>query len=355
MGNEYLGTVNLDVMTRRALFLVACLAFTACGDLANPAAAVVNNQKIPIEEVQEAVGDFRASREFQRLSEQGDPDALTREFEQTFLSQLIRRAVLVPRGEDLGISVTEAELTEQLDQIEGEFPSESAFLEALKEQGLTLGQLEQLVRDRALEEKLRAEILEREGPDEAQLRAYYEENTDEFTETATQHILMRDRSLAVDIAEQLQAVASQQIEDLFAQLARRHSRDRSNRQLGGELGFNPPGSFVPAFEAAADELAIGEVSDPVKTRFGWHVLRVIDRRPQPFDAVRGQIQAELGLPSDDEIWNEWVKEAYSAADVRVNPRYGEFNLETQQVESASARTVPGAEEPETSPLVTPSP
>lgn len=342
-------------MRRRALLLLVCISFGACGGLVDPAAAVVNDEKIPLDEVQDAVADFRASTEFQRLAQQGDADAITREFEQSFLSQLIRRAVLGPEAEELGLSVTDAEVQEQLEQIQAEFPSEPAFLEALKEQGLTLAQLEQLVRDRALEDKIRTEVLEREGPDDAELRAFYEDNTDDFVATATQHILVRQRALAADLARQLQAAEPDAVEDLFAQLARRHSRDRSNKRMGGELGFNPPGSFVPAFEAAADELEVGEVSDPVKTRFGWHVIRVIDRRPQPFEQVQEEIQVELGAPTDDEIWNDWVRQAYVDADVRVNPRYGEFNLDTQQVESASARTVPGAEEPEASPLVTPSP
>ena len=355
MGDEHLGTVNLDSMRRISLLLVACFAFGACGGLVDPAAAVVYDRKIPLEEVQNAVEDFRASPEYERLARQGDADALTREFEQTLLSQLIRRAVLAPKAEELGVSVTDAEVQEELDLIEAEFPSEAAFLEELKENGLTLEQLTQLVRDRALEEKIRGEILEQEGPGEAELRAYYEDNTDDFIETATQHILVRDRALAADLAARLQAASAPEVEDLFARLARRHSRDRSNKDTGGELGFNPPGSFVPPFEAAADELEIGEVSDPVRTRFGWHVIRVTDRQPQPFEEVQEQIQVELGSPTDDEIWDEWVKQAYIEADVRVNPRYGEFNLETQQVESASARTVPGAEEPEASPLVTPSP
>ncbi|MDQ4065747.1 MAG: peptidyl-prolyl cis-trans isomerase [Actinomycetota bacterium] len=342
-------------MTRRALLFVACIAFSACGELLDPAAAVVNEQKILVEEVRDAVADFRASPEFERLANQGDADAITREFEQSFLSQLIRRAVLAPKADELGISVTDAEVDEELQRIEDEFPSESAFLEALKEQGLTLTQLEQLVRDRALEEKIRAEILEREGPDETELRAYYDDNADDFVETEAQHILVRERALAEDLAARLQAAPRGEVDELFPRLAERHSRDRSSRDLGGELGFNPPGTFVPPFEAAVDALDIGEISDPVQTRFGWHVIRVTDRRPQPFEQVREQIQAELGLPSDDEIWNEWVKQAYIDADVRVNPRYGEFNIETQQVESASARTVPGAEEPEANPSVTPSP
>ncbi|HEV3471686.1 MAG TPA: peptidylprolyl isomerase [Actinomycetota bacterium] len=332
------------MMRRVWLASIAFILLAGCGGLLAPAAAVVNDKKITTEEIQTAVDDFKASQEFKRLAEQGDEDAITREFEQSYLSQLIRRAVLEPKATELGISVTEEDVEEQLDDIKAEFPSESAFNEALKEQGLTLEQLRQLVRDRALEEKLRAEVTAAAAPDEAELRAYYENNLDDFLETDTQHILVDERALATTISRQLRMAPKSEVDDLFDRLAKKHSKDKSNKAIGGALGYNPPGSFVPAFEEAADALEVGEISAPVKTRFGWHVIRVNDRRPRPFAQVEESIQVELGAPSDEEIWDGWVAEAYEAADVKVNPRYGEFNPETQTVEDVSARTAPGAQE-----------
>lgn len=332
-------------MSRRFLFLcVVLLLLAGCGGLLAPAAAVVNDQKITIEEIQDAVADFQASQEFKRLAAQGDADAITREFEQSYLSQLIRRAVLEPEAERLGISVSDDEVAAQLEDIKAEFPSESAFNEALKEQGLTLEQLTQLVADRALEERVRAEITAASSPDEAELRAYYKDHLDDFRETEMQHILVDERPLAADISRQLRTAPAKEVDDLFARLAKKHSKDKSNKDLEGALGFNSPGSFVPAFEAAADELDVGAISAPVHTRFGWHVIRVTGRRPQPFARVQEAIQVELGAPPDEEIWDEWLVDAYEAADVKVNPRYGEFNPETQSVEDVSARTVPGAQE-----------
>ncbi|MGH2757346.1 MAG: peptidyl-prolyl cis-trans isomerase [Actinomycetota bacterium] len=326
--------------------LVALISLfaTSCGGLLAPAAAVVNGKKIPIEEVQQAVDDFKTSREFERLSQQGDAAAITRDFEQSYVSTLIRRAVLGPEAAELDIEVSDEEVQEQMDQIQAEFPSESAFQEALKEQGLTLDQLELLVRDRALEEKLRAEVTDRAGPSEGEMRAYYEDHLDDFQETETRHILVSERALAAQLSRQLRAAPKKEVEDLFTRLAKQHSKDKSNKALGGALGFNPRGSFVPAFEDAADRLAVNEISQPVKTKFGWHVIWVTGRRPTPFDQVREQVQVQLGAPSDDEVWDEWLHEAYEDAGVKVNPRYGEFNFETQQVEDVSARTVPGGEE-----------
>ena len=322
---------------------LAALVLAACGNLLEPAAAVVHGTKITIDEIQQAANEFEQSPEYKRLAQQGDADAITREFEQSYLSSLIRRAVLKPEAKELGIEVTAAEVQDQLDAIAGEFPSQSAFEEALKEQGLTLDQLTQLVADRALEEKLRAEVTTDVGPSEAELRAHYEENPEDFQETAAQHILVDKRTLATDIARQLQDAPKGEIEGLFKRLAAQHSKDNSNKDMAGDLGYFTPGDFVPEFQEGADALEIGEVSDPVRSEFGWHVIRVTDRQKIPFEAAREQIAAEIGGTSEEDAWQAWVRAAYEAADVEVNPRYGEFNLSTQAIEDASPRTVPGAE------------
>ncbi|MDP9067513.1 MAG: peptidylprolyl isomerase [Actinomycetota bacterium] len=333
--------------------LVACGAFvllaSGCGDLLEPAAAVVAGQKITVDEISADLNRFAASAEFKRLSEQGDAQELKRQVEQQLLTQAIRRAVLEPKAAEFGITVSEEELTQRLDEVKADFETEAAFEEALKEQGLTFDQLEELVRDSLLEEELRAKVTENAGPTEEDLQAFYEENEARFQETAAQHILVEGKALAQRLSRQLQAAPPRQVETLFAKLAKEHSTDQSNAGRGGDLGFFSPGEFVPPFEAAAADLEIGEVSDPVKTEFGFHVIRVTDRRLAPFEDVVGQIEQELGTGAADEAWEEYVAQAYEEADVKVNPRYGEFDEETFQVVDPSAEDVPGAEVPDETP------
>lgn len=326
------------------LLSLVALVFGACGNLLDPAAAVVHGTKITIDEVQVAVDEFKESSEYQRLAEQGDADAIAREFEQSYLTTLIRRAVLTPEAADRGIEVTDQEVQEQVDAIEAEFPSRSAFEEALKEQGLTLAQLTQLIEDRALEEKLRAEITADVGPTDEEIRAHYDENLGDYQEVEAQHILVDNRGLATDVSRDLQAAPKGQVAELFAQLARRHSSDESNKDDAGRLGYFSPGDFVPEFEEGAAALDIGQISDPIRSEFGWHVIRVTDRRPIPFERASEQIAIQLGGNTEEDAWQEWLTETYEAADVEVNPRYGEFNLATQAIEDASPRTVPGAED-----------
>ena len=329
------------------------LALPACGGLFDPAAAVVDGTKITTGEVEAGVDTFAETAEFERLTAQGDPDAIKRQFEQAYLSRLIRRMVFQPLAEDFGVEVTEDEVQERLDEIKADFPDEEAFQQTLQEQGLTLPQLEDLVRDNELEAKIRAEVTADAGPTDDELQSFYEENEADFQQTEAQHILVEEKALAEEIAGQLQAAKENQVDDLFARLARRYSTDPSNKDNGGELQPFRAGETVEEFETAAAELEIGEISEPVRTEFGYHVIRVTGRELLPFEEVSDQIAEQIGVEAQDEAWVEYVEKAYRDADIKLNPRYGELDIETQQVIDATAEDIPGAEEPAVDPTPIP--
>ncbi len=333
-------------MRRLALFCSAMLLLApACGELLDPAAAVVNGNKITVEEIAEDLERYESSTQFEDLAQQGDAQELKRQVEQQLLSQEIRRAVLEPKAEELGIEVSEDEIQQRLDEIKADYETPEAFEKELKEQNLTLEQVEQLVADRLLEEELQAKVTEGAAPSEEEVQAYYDENQARYEEAEAQHILVEDRAQAEDIAAQLAAAPGSKVDALFAKLAKKFSIDESNAANGGELGFFGPGDFVAPFERAAAKLDIGEISSPVQTEFGWHLIRVTDRRVARFEEVAADIEQELGQGAVEEAWDEFVRKAYEEADVKVNPRYGEFDEESFQVVDPTAEDVPGAEEP----------
>jgi foldase protein PrsA len=326
---------------------------TACGDLLDPAAAVVGDDKITVDQITAIVEDYEATEEFKQVASQGEPQEILRQFEQSRLSQLIRRAVLQPQADELDIEVTDEEVAQRLDQIKGDFPSEEAFQDALAEQGLTADYLNELVDDSLLEEELRAIVTEGAGPTDEELLDFYQENLNDYRQTRAQHILVESRRLAASLATRLRAARGGEVEELFARLAERYSTDSSNAGKGGDLGYTSAGQLVPPFEQAAADLSIGEISAPVQTQFGFHVIRVTDRRVAPFDQVRSRIEEQIGGEAEDEAWQEWVVDAYGGADIRVNPRYGELDLDTQQIVNPSAQDVPGADESQATPTPEP--
>ncbi|MFN2526674.1 MAG: peptidylprolyl isomerase [Actinomycetota bacterium] len=332
-------------MKRFVLLGTSLLVLGACAELLEPAAAVVDGTKITIGDVNAAVEKFKASPEFEQLGGGQDEGALIRQFEQTHLAQLVRRAVFEPRAEALGIRVDDADVKERLDEIRSSFPTQGAFEEALREQGLTQEVLEGLVYDRVLEERLRAEVIKGAAATEEELRAHYEANKERYRETEVWHILLPQRGEAQRIYEQLQATPDDEFEDTFRRLARKNSEDRQSGEDGGYLGFFTPGTFVQPFEEGANALDIGELSRPVASEFGFHIIWVTDRQTRTFQQARDQIETEISGPAEDEAWQNWVEDAYDEAAVRINPRYGELNLETLQIVDPSADSIPGAEVP----------
>jgi parvulin-like peptidyl-prolyl isomerase len=103
------------------------------------------------------------------------------------------------------------------------------------------------------------------------------------------HILVKEEALANDLKGQLTAGGD------FEALAKEHSLDRSSKPKGGELNWATKERYVPAFaEVAFGLTAKGEVSAPVKTRFGFHIIELLERRDvQPLDDVRSGIERVL--------------------------------------------------------------
>ena len=330
------------------LFVVvaALVSLAACGDVVKPAAATVNGKKIPISKVSNALDKFDDTAQFDQLAQQSDPQAVKRQFQQGYLSQLIQTEIFRIEARKLGIEVTDEEVTARIEEFKQQFPSEEAFENALSQQGFTMVQLRQAVSDQLLGNKIRAKVTEGIGASEQQLRRYYETHLEKYRQTHAQHILVDKKPLAQKIAKQLQSAPKARVAKLFGSLANKYSKDTSNKTKGGDLGWTSPGQFVPEFESAMNELEVGQVSDPVKTQFGYHVIRVIDRRATPFSQVESGIQTELSGGRVDAAWQRWLVAAYKRAEIKVNPRYGELDIETQQIIEPSPASVPGVDAPD---------
>jgi peptidyl-prolyl cis-trans isomerase C len=109
-------------------------------------------------------------------------------------------------------------------------------------------------------------------------------------EVRARHILVQSKDQAVEVYEKIQHGGD------FAALAKEYSKDPGSKDQGGELGFFSRGQMVPKFEEAAFKLKKGEVSEPFETQFGWHIVKIDDRREQPapsFDAVKERVRAAI--------------------------------------------------------------
>ncbi|MGG3999475.1 peptidylprolyl isomerase [Anoxybacillus kestanbolensis] len=118
-----------------------------------------------------------------------------------------------------------------------------------------------------------------------ELKKYYNEYK---PKVKASHILVDDEKTAKDIKAKLEKG-----ED-FAELAKEYSKDTGSAQNGGDLGWFGPGKMVEEFEKAAYALKVGEISDPVKTQFGYHIIKVTDKEEKKsFDEMKEEIEFEV--------------------------------------------------------------
>jgi peptidyl-prolyl cis-trans isomerase C len=166
---------------------------------------------------------------------------------------------------------------------------------------------QQVIRDVYVEKQLKGKV------SDADVKAKYDEvvkNTPPQDEIRASHILVKDEATAKDIIKQLHGGAK------FADLAKKYSIDPTKEQ-GGDLGYFVRGAMVKEFGDAVFAMKKGEVTkEPVHTQFGYHVIKVVDRRPQekpPFDKVKDQIKAQL---TDQQI-RDLVKKLRDGAKVEL--------------------------------------
>ena len=326
------------------LSAAAALAATGCGNLLDPAAAVVGGKKITLDDVQEATDEYISTDEYRIQAEQGDPGAIQRSFQQDFLAREIRRRILAPEAEARGIEVTDQDVQDALKIIQNDPTyggSRSKFEEALKESGTTLAQLEQIIYDNEIEKAVKDDVTSDLAPTEEEIEQYYDGRPGDFSETKAAHILLSDPGQAARVRRRLGRASKRELPTLFASLAKALSGDAGTAPKGGAIGYLRQGQFE-AFDDALKRVEEGKISGVIASESGYHILLIQDRTPIPLDEVRDAISSRIAGNQRDKAWDRWLRDAYRDADVKVNPRFGELDPATQQIIDPPA---PGDEEP----------
>lgn len=230
--------------------------------------------------------------------------------------EALRLAQLFAQKRDVGYALVEPPKPETIDVSDADA---EAFYKAEQDlfrvpEKLTLEYLELTI------DELTKEI----GVDDAVLTSYYEAHKDLYTtqeQRSANHILVQVPKGATEAED---AAARAKIESLrkdieagasFEDVARKSSDDIGSRAEGGDTGLFPRGVMAPEFEQAAFTLPVGEVSQPVKTEFGYHLIRVREIKPggvEPFDAVRAQVEDAYRREQAESLYFERA-EAFSDA------------------------------------------
>ena len=221
------------------------------------------------------------------------------------LDNLVSLRVLRQEVTARHMTASDADIASRINEVRKQFPTEAAFKQAMALQQLSPEKLRDdarmdLLVNRLLENEVTAKLSVKPGD----VSEFYEKNPDKFKQSESvraSHILIivpQGADAATKAAARARAEealkAARSGKD-FAVLARQYSQDGS-AQRGGDLGFVVRGQTAPAFENAAFALQVGQISDVVESPFGFHVIKLIERRPGravPFPEAAAQIQQYL--------------------------------------------------------------
>lgn len=300
-----------------ATFMVIALLtlpLFACGSKGE-VAAFVNGEEITVAALDSQVAQLRIQSPTLFDPASGMSEAQIRS---ALLDELVNRSLLSQEADKRNIEVTDAEIDAEMEATAAGYENQEAFEASLEEAGYTTESAREMIEWYLLAEKLLDEEVSADAVTDEEIAAYYEENNDLFATEAgkrTSHILFdeTDEALAREVLGRVRGG-----ED-FAELATEYSQDEGSAAMGGDLGW-PTVAYVDEFEAAIDELEVGEISDLVKTDFGYHIITVTDERAagtQSLDDATESIREELVMAKRDQAYADLLESLRAAAEIEI--------------------------------------
>jgi len=288
-----------------AIFICLLIALPALAEEQKPAdakVAEVNGVVISREQF-----DKELEIHLERVSRQGRQladDQLTA-LKKDILEGLIEREILFQECQKTGIKIQDQAVDEQLAAIKKRFPSEAEYNSALSQMKLTEADVKaQVARGLAIRELIDQQITGKIEITDEESKAFYDRNLQLFKQpeqVKASHILIKVDAAATD-AQKSEArnkidAVRQKLKDGgdFAELAKEYSEGPSNSR-GGDLGYFKRGQMVKPFEDAVFAMQPDEVSDIVETRFGYHIIKVYDKKPEQtlaYADVKDQLSQRL--------------------------------------------------------------
>ena len=344
-----------------ALALAVLIGLAGCGSTGagNPPAAKVGGHEIAQKRLDDELDAIRANGQYVAgLEHAGTPVRGTNPgatFDLGFVSRVLTRQILldVIHQEFVRrkLSLAAAELATARTQVTQDLGGPDVFARFPK------AYRDDVARRNAEVIKLQEELAGTKV-DDATVKAYYDAHAGDFQQTCVSHVLFGvlgsggqiDQAATQAQSDQLKAQADEVRSRIaggsldFATAAQQYSIDTSNKDKGGDLGCGGQGWFVQPFEDGMNATAVGDVSQPVQTQFGWHLIKVTKRGPQTLEEATPEIRQRLASQAQGSL-SEFLQAKVAKTRITVNPRYGRWTTEGQQpgitLPNAPTTTEPG--------------
>jgi foldase protein PrsA len=304
------------------------LGLAGCGggdeNVPDGAVAVVDGEEISKSEFDALMTRAETSyeqnkRDFPKV---GTPEYKT--LQDQAVAYLVQQEKYRQKADDLDIEVSDKEVDERLKQVKQQYfgGNEQQFQQNLKQQGLTVEQVRNEIENQLISEKIYEKVTEGVKVTDAEISAYYAKNKKDYKVAESRdvrHILVAKKALADQLHSELEGGAS------FAALAKKHSTDPGSKQNGGKLTVRK-GETVPQFDKVAFSLDKGELSAPVKTQYGWHIIEALsDIQPPkqtPLKDVKEQIRQQLLQEKRQKSISDWSKDINDEFDDQIAYQVG---------------------------------
>jgi foldase protein PrsA len=230
------------------------------------------------------------------------------------LNQMIQSDLIDQYATENHIDPTSAQIDDEINKLKARYPN-GQFDMIVKQQGLSESAVRDIMRQQLV---LQQAVAKRIPPiTSAQVATYFKQNhamLDKPEQVRARHILVPDLKTAQLVESKLKAGGN------FAALASQYSADPASAKKGGELGFFGHGQMVPSFDQAAFSLQVGQISQPVKSPFGYHIIQVEEKKPAVKATLSGsdaQIRQTLMQQASAQQMQPFMQELRSKATITV--------------------------------------
>lgn len=297
---------NTFLILLTGILLTLCFAYTSTAlsedkktaeEKVRKIAAKVNGKAIYEDQLTPHVE--KDLRKYKRHGAQKDSPDLVKSSQKKALNEVIAQELLYQAGQDLTITDIGEKIDNEIKAMKTRHKSEEGFEAGLKAKNITINDLrESIKRNIYIEKYLESKGLRNPEVPEAEIKEFYEKNKGNFKREETirvsQILIKADEAAKPEEKEQAQKRADKIRKEIlegkdFTEMAKENSDCVRSSSQGGDLGYLERGYMPPEFDKAAFVLKKGELSDIVRTKFGYHIIKVVDIKPEgiaPYDEVK---------------------------------------------------------------------
>lgn len=239
-------------------------------------------------------------------------DVMVKSIGEDALNYLISQKIIDLEAKKQNIVVTNEDINKELEKVYAYYGGEEAFKQSLQMSGYSF---EEYKKSLSMNIKTKKLLQPRISITEDEMKAYFEENKQDFAQekqVKARHILVENEEKAKEI------IAKLRNGDDFAELAKKYSIDPATKENGGDLGFFGKGDMVKEFEDVAFSLKVGEISSPVKTQYGYHIIKVEEKKEAQeadYEKSKDKIKDILFNQKVQQEYDPWMQELYKQYNV----------------------------------------